>query len=71
MNLKENIERRINQSWNKVYTIEIERVDMKVIEIKDKLVSEPSQCDKVEGIGQTGDINAELIPGRSDIDMFV
>lgn len=44
---------------------------MKVIDIKDKLVSELSQCDKVKGIGQTGDINAELIPGQSDIDMFV
>jgi hypothetical protein len=44
---------------------------MKVIDIKDKLVSEISQIEKVKGIGQTGDINAELIPGNSDIDMFV
>lgn len=44
---------------------------MKVIDIKERLVSELSQCDKVKGIGQTGDINAELIPGQSDIDMFV
>lgn len=42
---------------------------MKVIDTKDRLVSELSQCDKVKGIGQTGDINAELIPGQSDIDM--
>lgn len=44
---------------------------MNVIEIKDKLVSELSQNNKIKGIGQTGDINAELIPGNSDIDMFV
>ena len=44
---------------------------MRAIDIKERLVSELSQCDKVKGIGQTGDINAELIPGQSDIDMFV
>ncbi|HKM34189.1 MAG TPA: hypothetical protein VJY54_05545 [Lachnospiraceae bacterium] len=44
---------------------------MNVIEIKDKLVRELSQNNKVKGIGQTGDINADLIPGNSDIDMFV
>lgn len=44
---------------------------MKVIDTKNRLVSELSQCDKVKGIGQTGDINAELIPGQGDIDMFV
>ncbi|SEV87441.1 DUF4037 domain-containing protein [[Clostridium] fimetarium] len=44
---------------------------MNVIEAKDRLVNELSQCDKIKGIGQTGDINAELIPGNSDIDIFV
>ncbi|MDF2820623.1 MAG: hypothetical protein K0R15_1064 [Clostridiales bacterium] len=44
---------------------------MNVIETKDKLVSELSQNNKIKGIGQTGDINADLIPGNSDIDMFV
>ena len=42
-----------------------------VINIKKRLVSDLSQCCKIKGIGQTGDINAELIPGCSDIDMFV
>lgn len=33
-----------------------------------KLISEiPAAC----GIGQTGDLNAPLVPGKSDIDMFV
>ena len=44
---------------------------MNVIKTKDKLVNELSQNSKIKGIGQTGDINAELIPGNSDIDMFV
>ncbi len=44
---------------------------MRVIDTKDRLVNELSQYDKIKGIGQTGDINAELIPGCSDIDMFV
>lgn len=44
---------------------------MKVIDTKDKLVSELSENNKIKGIGQTGDINADLIPGNSDIDMFV
>lgn len=30
-----------------------------------------SQSPKVLGIGQTGDLNAPLIPGKSDIDLFV
>ncbi len=40
-------------------------------EFKDKLVLEISKCEKVKGIGQTGDINAKLIPGQSDIDLFI
>jgi hypothetical protein len=44
---------------------------MKAIEIKDKLVLDLSQLQEVKGIGQTGDINAKLVPGQSDIDLFV
>lgn len=44
---------------------------MKVTDIKDRIARELSQCDKAKGIGQTGDIHAELIPGYSDIDIFV
>lgn len=44
---------------------------MKVINTKDRLVNELAQNDKIKGIGQTGDINAPLIPGNSDIDLFV
>lgn len=44
---------------------------MKVIDVKNSLVKELSQIEKINGIGQTGDINAELVPGNSDIDMFV
>lgn len=46
-------------------------IDIKVIDIKDRLVCKLSQYYKVKGIGQTGDINAKLIPGQSDIDLFV
>jgi hypothetical protein len=45
--------------------------EMNVNEIKDRLVNDLSQNSKIKGIGQTGDINANLIPGNSDIDMFV
>lgn len=44
---------------------------MNVNEIKLKLVKDLSQYEIIKGIGQTGDINAPLIPGNSDIDMFV
>lgn len=44
---------------------------MKVNDTKERLVKELSQNIKVLGIAQTGDINAELIRGSSDIDMFV
>lgn len=39
--------------------------------IKDKLAYDLSGIDKIKGIGQTGDINAEPVPGNSDIDLFV
>lgn len=38
---------------------------------KNELISLISNCKSVYGIGQTGDINAPLIPGKSDIDLFV
>ena len=44
---------------------------MNVIGIKDSLVCELSKNDKIKGIAQTGDMNADLIPGYSDIDIFV
>ena len=44
---------------------------MNVIEARDRLIHHLSQNNKILGIGQTGDINAPLIPGNSDIDMFV
>lgn len=44
---------------------------MTTLEFKDKLVMEMSKCNKVKGIGQTGDISAQLTPGLSDIDIFV
>lgn len=39
--------------------------------IKDNLVSELSNVKNVKGIAQTGDINAKLVPGQSDIDLFI
>ena len=36
-----------------------------------KLVEEISNCDEILGIGQTGDMNAPLIEGKSDIDLFI
>lgn len=44
---------------------------MTVFNFKENLVKILSECDKVKGIGQTGDINLKLIPGFSDIDLFV
>ena len=44
---------------------------MNVLQIKERLVCEISNCKDVKGIAQTGDINAILIPGKSDIDLFV
>ena len=39
-------------------------------DFKLKLVEEITNCDEILGIGQTGDINAPLIEGKSDIDLF-
>ena len=44
---------------------------MDVLQIKDNLVCEISKCKEVKGIAQTGDINVILVPGQSDIDLFV
>ena len=44
---------------------------MNTNDFRDCLVSLLAACDDVCGIGQTGDINAPLIPGKSDIDLFV
>lgn len=44
---------------------------MRVIELKEELVAKLAASDKVKGIGQTGSIDAKLIPGKSDIDLFV
>ena len=35
------------------------------------MVEEISNCEEMLGIGQTGDMNAPLIPGKSDIDLFI
>lgn len=40
-------------------------------DFKLKLVEAISKFDEILGIGQTGDINAPLISGKSDIDMFI
>lgn len=40
-------------------------------DFKWKLVEEISNCDEILGIGQTGDMNAPLIAGKSDIDLFI
>jgi len=47
------------------------KITIKPEDFKYKLIKAISSCDKVLGIGQTGDINAPLVPGKSDIDMFV
>lgn len=39
--------------------------------VKNNLVNELSKFKDVKGIAQTGDINAKLVPGQSDIDLFV
>ena len=44
---------------------------MNVTKIKEELVNDISKLEFIKGIGQTGDINAPLIPGNSDIDIFV
>ena len=44
---------------------------MNVPAFRDKLVNSLSACPAIQAIGQTGDLNAPLIPGKSDIDLFV
>ena len=44
---------------------------MNVPAFRDKLVTSLSACPAIQAIGQTGDLNAPLIPGKSDIDLFV
>lgn len=44
---------------------------MNVNDFKLKLVKEISNCEEILGIGQTGDLNAPLIAGQGDIDMFI
>ena len=44
---------------------------MNANDFRDRLVSLLAEYDGILGIGQTGDINAPLIPGKSDIDLFV
>ena len=44
---------------------------IKANELKNNLVDILSEHEMIYGIGQTGDINAPLIPGKSDIDLFV
>jgi len=39
--------------------------------LKQNIIDSLTICDKVKGIAQCGDINAPLIPGNSDIDLFV
>lgn len=48
-----------------------ECIKMNVNEFKTKLVEELSNCNEILGIGQTGDMNAPLVAGKSDIDMFI
>ena len=44
---------------------------MSAINFRNKLTEMLSKIPGIRGIGQTGDINAPLVPGKSDIDMFV
>ena len=46
-------------------------IKMRAVELKSEMVQRLSQEDKVMGIGQTGSIDAVLVPGKSDIDLFV
>lgn len=39
--------------------------------LRDELCKALTGCSKVRGIGQTGNKNEELVPGKSDIDLFV
>lgn len=40
-------------------------------DFKNRLVEEIAKCDEILGVGQTGDMHAPLIAGKSDIDLFV
>lgn len=44
---------------------------MRAPELKTQLITQLSMDEKIKGIGQTGNIEAQLIPGKSDIDLFV
>ena len=44
---------------------------MNVIETKNRIIQNLAENDRIYGVGQTGNIHAELIAGNSDIDMFV
>ena len=46
-------------------------IKMNVNEVKNRSIQDLTENNKIRGIGQTGDLNAELIAGNSDIDMFV
>lgn len=46
-------------------------IKMKANEFKNELVEMLIESELIYGIGQTGDLNAPLIPGKSDIDLFV
>lgn len=42
-----------------------------ILNVRDKLINEVSKIQTVIGIGQTGEKNPVLIPGQSDLDLFV
>ena len=44
---------------------------MNANDFKNRLVELLSSDERILGIGQKGDVNAPLVPGKSDIDMFV
>ena len=44
---------------------------MKALELKEELISKLAACERIKGIGQTGNMDMKLIPGKSDIDLFV
>lgn len=46
-------------------------IEAKVNAFKAQLIRLLSEDEAICGIGQTGDVNAPLIPGKSDIDLFV
>ena len=46
-------------------------MNMNVIEVKNRIIQDLAENNNIRGVGQTGDINSELIAGNSDIDMFV